>query len=405
MSDNITKSSKIRFAGFTDAWEQRQLGDEFKKVNERNDGSFGKEHWISVAKMYFQDPEKVQSNNIDTRTYVMREGDIAFEGHPNAEFKFGRFVANDIGAGVVSELFPIYRHTCEYDNNYWKHAIQIERIMAPIFTKSITSSGNSSNKLDEKHFLRESIFVPSIEEQHKIGDLFKNLDNFITLHQRSYDKLVIVKKSMLEKMFPKDGADVPEIRFAGFTDAWEQRRLGEMLEKVSAPVELEKELMYKQIGIRSHGKGIFYKESVTGESIGNKRVFWVEPDSLILNIVFAWEQAVARTTEKEVGMIASHRFPMYRMKRELLDLDFIVHFFLTLKGKQLLESASPGGAGRNKTLGQKEFESLRLKLPSCDEQHKIGEFIDTLDDTITLHQRELELLKDMKKSLLQQMFV
>lgn len=196
----------------------------------------------------------------------------------------------------------------------------------------------------------------------------------------------------------------PQIRFAGFTDAWEQRKLGEMLEKVSAPVELEKELMYKQIGIRSHGKGIFYKESVTGKSIGNKRVFWVEPDSLILNIVFAWEQAVARTTEKEVGMIASHRFPMYRMKRELLDLDFIVHFFLTLKGKQLLESASPGGAGRNKTLGQKEFESLRLKLPSCDEQHKIGEFIDTLDDTITLHQRKLVMLKDTKKGLLQKMF-
>jgi len=202
----------------------------------------------------------------------------------------------------------------------------------------------------------------------------------------------------------KNNENVPKLRFPGFTDAWEQCRLGEMLEKVSIRVELEKELMYKQIGIRSHGKGIFYKESVTGESIGNKRVFWVEPDSLILNIVFAWEQAVARTTEKEVGMIASHRFPMYRLKRELLDLDFIVHFFLTLEGKQLLESASPGGAGRNKTLGQKEFESLRLILPSSDEQHKIGKFIDTLDDTISLHRRKLKHVRYEKKCLLQKMF-
>jgi type I restriction enzyme S subunit len=201
MDDKMTKEPEIRFTGFSDDWEQRKLGKEFIKVNERNDGSFGKEHWISVAKMYFQDPGKVQSNNIDTRTYVMKKGDIAFEGHPNDEFKFGRFVANDIGAGVVSELFPIYRHKREYDNNYWKHAIQIERIMSPIFSKSITSSGNSSNKLDEKHFLRQSIFVPTIEEQAKIGGLFKNLNNLITLHQRELDSIVKFKKAMLQKMF------------------------------------------------------------------------------------------------------------------------------------------------------------------------------------------------------------
>ncbi|EAO7421399.1 restriction endonuclease subunit S, partial [Listeria monocytogenes] len=139
---------KIRFADFDEEWYQRKLGEEFEKINERNDGSFGKTHWISVAKMYFVEPNKVLSNNIDTRTYVMRKGDIAFEGHSNTDFKFGRFVANDIGPGIVSELFPVYRHKTNYDNNYWKNAIQLEHIMAPIYSKSITSSGNSSNKLD-----------------------------------------------------------------------------------------------------------------------------------------------------------------------------------------------------------------------------------------------------------------
>ncbi|EAD3183447.1 restriction endonuclease subunit S, partial [Listeria monocytogenes] len=142
---------KIRFADFDEEWYQRKLGEEFEKINERNDGSFGKTHWISVAKMYFVEPNKVLSNNIDTRTYVMRKGDIAFEGHSNTDFKFGRFVANDIGPGIVSELFPVYRHKTNYDNNYWKNAIQLEHIMAPIYSKSITSSGNSSNKLDSKH--------------------------------------------------------------------------------------------------------------------------------------------------------------------------------------------------------------------------------------------------------------
>ncbi|EFN3149954.1 restriction endonuclease subunit S, partial [Listeria monocytogenes] len=136
---------KIRFADFDEEWYQRKLGEEFEKINERNDGSFGKTHWISVAKMYFVEPNKVLSNNIDTRTYVMRKGDIAFEGHSNTDFKFGRFVANDIGPGIVSELFPVYRHKTNYDNNYWKNAIQLEHIMAPIYSKSITSSGNSSN--------------------------------------------------------------------------------------------------------------------------------------------------------------------------------------------------------------------------------------------------------------------
>ena len=192
---------EIRFPGFTDPWEQRKLGDEFKKVNERNDGSFGREHWISVAKMYFQDPELVQSNNIDTRTYVMRKGDIAFEGHPNAEFAYGRFVANDIGDGVVSELFPVYRHIAEYDNDYWKHAIQIERIMAPLFAKSITSSGNSSNKLDSHHFLRQRIPVPSLSEQRAIGAFFRDIDHLITLRQRELDHVKLLKKALLQQMF------------------------------------------------------------------------------------------------------------------------------------------------------------------------------------------------------------
>ncbi|EPG1242232.1 TPA: restriction endonuclease subunit S, partial [Listeria monocytogenes] len=163
---------KIRFADFDEEWYQRKLGEEFEKINERNDGSFGKTHWISVAKMYFVEPNKVLSNNIDTRTYVMRKGDIAFEGHSNTDFKFGRFVANDIGPGIVSELFPVYRHKTNYDNNYWKNAIQLEHIMAPIYSKSITSSGNSSNKLDSKHFLNQKIYIADFEEQEKIGSIF-----------------------------------------------------------------------------------------------------------------------------------------------------------------------------------------------------------------------------------------
>ncbi|EDN9140215.1 restriction endonuclease subunit S, partial [Listeria monocytogenes] len=189
---------KIRFADFDEEWYQRKLGEEFEKINERNDGSFGKTHWISVAKMYFVEPNKVLSNNIDTRTYVMRKGDIAFEGHSNTDFKFGRFVANDIGPGIVSELFPVYRHKTNYDNNYWKNTIQLEHIMAPIYSKSITSSGNSSNKLDSKHFLNQKIYIADFEEQEKIGSIFKQLDNTIILYQNKLNKFDILKKAYLQ---------------------------------------------------------------------------------------------------------------------------------------------------------------------------------------------------------------
>ncbi|EAF0156257.1 restriction endonuclease subunit S [Listeria monocytogenes] len=192
---------KIRFADFDEEWYQRKLGEEFEKINERNDGSFGKTHWISVAKMYFVEPNKVLSNNIDTRTYVVRKGDIAFEGHSNTDFKFGRFVANDIGPGIVSELFPVYRHKTNYDNNYWKNAIQLEHIMAPIYSKSITSSGNSSNKLDSKHFLNQKIYIADFEEQEKIGSIFKQLDNTIILYQNKLNKFDILKKAYLQTMF------------------------------------------------------------------------------------------------------------------------------------------------------------------------------------------------------------
>ena len=198
---NGEKNPEIRFEGFTDDWEQRKFGELFSRRMERNLGQFDNTRWISVARMYFQDPDRVTSNNIDTRTYVMREGDIAFEGHSNQEYRYGRFVANDIGDGVISELFPIYQHIVPYNNYYWKYAIQIETIMAPKILRCIEISYTSSNKLDEKFFLEESTSVPGIEEQRKIGALLSNLDNLITLHQRKCEKLKELKKFMLQNMF------------------------------------------------------------------------------------------------------------------------------------------------------------------------------------------------------------
>ncbi len=195
-----------------------------------------------------------------------------------------------------------------------------------------------------------------------------------------------------------------KIRFTTLNSEWKLVAVKDIVDRVSKPVLVEEKTLYTQIGIRSHGKGLFYKDPVDGKSLGNKRVFWVEPDCFIVNIVFAWEQAVAKTTKAELGYIASHRFPMYKPKANKLDLDYLLYFFLTKKGKLLLEMASPGGAGRNKTLGQKEFESLRLNLPSLTEQQKIATFVTTIDKKLQLLKKQLQLLEQYKKGVMQQIF-
>lgn len=182
-------------------WKRKKIGDLFYKVNERNNGQFDKTKWISVAKMYYQEPDKVTSNNIDTRTYVMRVGDMAFEGHPNSEFLFGRFVVNDLGDGVISELFPIYRHKTDYVLKYWKYAIQVESIMAHIYRKCITSSGASSNKINDNDFLRESIVVPCVEEQQKIASFLTMYDKKIEAEKKILEDWKQMKKALLQQMF------------------------------------------------------------------------------------------------------------------------------------------------------------------------------------------------------------
>ena len=177
----------------------------------------------------------------------------------------------------------------------------------------------------------------------------------------------------------------------------------DILERIEVPVNVEPDKEYVQIGIRSHGKGLFYKEPVLGKILGNKQVFWIQPNCFILNVVFAWEQAVTKTTENEVGMIGSHRFPMYRPKNDLVDIDYLIYYFLTKRGTDILEAASPGGAGRNRTLGQERFLKSKITLPPLPEQQKIAAILSTQDKVIELKEKLLARKQQQKKYLMQQL--
>ena len=159
--------------------------------------------------------------------------------------------------------------------------------------------------------------------------------------------------------------------------------------RVRRPVDLDQDQTYREIGIRSHCKGIFHKPPTSAEQIGEKRVFWIEPGCLVLNIVFAWEQAVAMTSEREAGMIASHRFPMYQSRNGTLLPEFAWRYFSSPRGKYDLEIASPGGAGRNKTLGQREFDQLKIPVPPLSHQRMVIDSLRTIDLAI---QRTIDLI-------------
>ena len=197
---------------------------------------------------------------------------------------------------------------------------------------------------------------------------------------------------------------VPKIRFKSFSASLGEHKIEDILARFVSPVSVSKIEKYREIGIRSHGRGLFHKEEVSGAELGDKRVFWIKKDAVIFNIVFAWEQAVAITSSKDEGCIASHRFPMYLPKDNKCNTDYIRRYFLTKKGKYLLEFASPGGAGRNKTLGQKNFDELVVTIPDVTEQTKIADFLSSVEEKITLLKKQYDLLCQYKKGMMQKIF-
>ena len=187
----MSKKPNIRFKGFSDDWEQRKLGDLYIKVSEKNDLSFGTDRIISVANMYFKEDSKESSDDYMKTYNVMRLGDIAFEGNKSKNYAHGRFVENTIGDGIVSHVFDVFRPIVDYDLNYWKYFINNEGIMGKIMARCTKSSTMMTN-LVANDFLKETILVPTLAEQSKIGTYFSTLDHLITLHQRKYFLMFII---------------------------------------------------------------------------------------------------------------------------------------------------------------------------------------------------------------------
>lgn len=338
-----------------------------------------------------------------------REGDIIFADSSEDIDDVGKCIEI---LRLESQLLLAGQHTIlsrqkngELVIGFGGHVFQSARVRSQIQREA---QGTKVYAISPTRLARIGIAYPGDKaEQQKIADCLSSLDELIAAQGRKVEALKTYKCGLMQQLFPREGETRPRLRFPEFanTGAWHTKKVASLLSKTSFAVSVEPEETYREIGIRSHGKGIFHKNPVFGKVIGDKRVFKVVQDALVLNIVFAWEQAVATTSEKEVGMIASHRFPMYVAKPNMCDVEYIKGFFLTKEGKRLLGVASPGGAGRNKTLGQKDFENLEIALPvSVNEQTRIANCLSSCDATITIEFEKLESLKAHKKGLTQQLF-
>ena len=386
---------QIRFAGCTDPWEQRKLGE------------FGS---VAMCKRIYKEQTSEQ-------------GDVPF-------FKIGTFGANP-DAFISNELFEDFKciypyptpgtllisaagsigRVVEYQGEkaYFQDSnivwLEHDHRLNDAFLKPLYSriewglEGSTIKRLYNKDLLSAEVTVPGGREQKEIGQFFAKLVNLITLHQRKYDKLCVLKKSMLDKMFPKGGSLYPEIRFSGFTDPWEQRKLGELFEESDERAS-DREILSVSVANGIYPASESDRETNPGASLANYKI--VHFGDVVYNSMRMWQGAV--DASRYDGIVS----PAYVVARP--NSEVYARFFARLLRQPMLlkqyQQVSQGNSKDTQVLKFDDFASIGISMPvSENEQRQIGGFFDRLDSLITLHQRKLELLRNIKKSMLDKMFV
>ena len=392
----------IRFKEFTDAWEQRKLGEIATFINGRAYSqpellSSGKYKVLRVGNFYTNDSWYYSDLELGEKYYA-DYGDLLYTWSAT----FGPHIW--LGDRVI------------YHYHIWKINLsdQLEKQFAVQLLEqdrtNILSSKNGSTMVHitkEEMEQKDVIIPPSTKEQQEIGAFFLQLDNLITLHQRKYDKLQVLKKAMLEKMFPKNGSSVPEIRFKGFTDAWEQRKLSEIAGKVT---EKNTGLQYVETLTNSAEFGIISQRDFFDHDIS--KLGSLDGYYIVRNEDFVYNPRIS--TSAPVGPINRNKLgrtgvmsPLYTVFRPHdIDTTYLEHFFKCGYWYSFMNFNGDSGARSDRfSIKDDVFFQMPIPVPHIEEQRKIGLFLTQLDHLITLHQRELEKLQNIKKSMLEKMFV
>lgn len=402
-----TKMPAIRFKGFNDDWEQRKLGELYQRNTERNENLIGYDKTISVATMSYKDDGNGASESSLSTYKVLRVGDIAFEGHTNKQFRFGRFVVNDIGTGIMSPRFSTLRPLNEMPVNFWKQYIHSESVMRRILVNS-TKAGTMMNELVIPEFLNQTIMVPSENEQAVIGQYFSNLDHLITLHQRKLEKIKLMKKSMLGKMFSRDAESIPKIRFDGYTDDWEQRKLKDFVDKAvdnrGKTPPLDENGTHPLIEVAALGGGhpdySKIEKYLNDDSFENNLRAYIKEGDILFTTVGSIG-LVSLMDSREDAAIAQN-IVAFRAKENFIP-EYLYALFSNEDNQYKATRIVMGAVQPSIKVSQLVDVEYMLSTKEA-EQKKIGTYFSNIDYLITLHQRKLEKLKKVKKSLLEHMF-
>ena len=337
--------------------------------------------------------------------YLLSSGDIVFARTGASVGKTYIYREND---GIVYFAGFLIRAKVNQDNDA---EFVFQSTLSPSYEKyiRITSQRSGQPGVNAQEYGEYDLFAPSKEEQQRIGHFLRGIDSLITLHQRKYDKLQVLKKAMLEKMFPKNGSSVPEIRFKGFTDAWEQRKLGEMGQTYTG-------LSGKTKDDFGHGQARFVTYmNVFSNPISNPEMtepIEIDPKQNEVEVGDVFFTTSSETPE-EVGMssiLLEKRGKTYLNSfcfgfrpSEKIDSYYLAYMLRSESARAKITLLAQGISRYN--ISKNKVMEIAVSLPSLDEQKMIGQYFSQLDHLITLHQRELEKLQNIKKSMLEKMFV
>ncbi|EME8089713.1 restriction endonuclease subunit S [Enterococcus faecium] len=388
---------EIRFPGFTDDWEQRKLGEVVQIVMGQSPNS---ENYTDNPNDYIlvQGNADMKNNRVVPRVWTTQvtkqaeKGDLILSvrapvgdiGKTDYDVVLGRGVAAIKGNDFIFQQLGKMK-----ENGYWNRY----------------STGSTFESINSNDIREALITIPDVKEQQKIGAFFKQLDDTIALHQRKLDLLKETKKGFLQKMFPKNGAKVPEIRFPGFTEDWEQRKLGELATIVRGasprPIQdpkwfdTESDVGWLRIADVTEQDGrIYYLEQHISKLGQEKTRVLVEPH-LLLSIA----ATVGKPVVNYVKTGVHDGFLIFL--NAIFDREFMFQWLEMFRPKW----QKYGQPGSQVNLNSELVRNQEILIPNNEEQQKIGSFFKQLDDTIALHQRELDVLKETKKGFLQKMFV
>ena len=413
---NMSSCPKLRIEGFTDAWEQRKLGDIANKVSTKNSGiqyietlTNSAEFGIISQKDFF-DHNVSNMENIEGY-YIVDNNDFVYNPRISTSAPVGPINRNKLGrSGVMSPLYTVFR-THDVNEEYVEWFFKSNKWHKYMFFNGDTGARSDRFAIKDSVFFEMPIPVPHIDEQRRIGLFFTNLDNLITLHQRKSDALKNAKKYFLNNMFPSDGEKFPKLRLEGFTDAWEQRKLLDLLIQpiTDGPHETPK-LVEKGVPFISVDAIIDNKIDFSRKRGDITEEYNLECCKKYKPQLYDVYLVKSGSTVGKVAIVeSSERFniwsPLAAMRCGNKSAPYFLYFLLQTKGvqSQVLDKASNG---TQPNLSMRELEKFPVIIPSSiDEQKCIGSYFLCLDNLITLHQRKCDVLKNAKKFFLQNMFV